>query len=45
MSNLLEHQKLSIEETVINGFENLPRAFINLFESGNKNKGKVLISI
>jgi len=39
----LEDGKLTYTETVVEGFENIPQAFINLFDG--KNKGKMVVKI
>ena len=35
--------KISIEETIIEGFENIPEAFMGLFDG--KNIGKMIVKI
>jgi NADPH-dependent curcumin reductase CurA len=43
-SQLLEwfkDRKIKSEETVVEGFENIPQAFIDLFDG--KNKGKMVV--
>ena len=37
----MKEGKISLEETVIEGFENLPNAFLGLFEG--KNMGKMIV--
>lgn len=39
----MEEDKLSYMETVVGGFENIPKAFIDLFEGRNKGKMIVLV--
>jgi len=39
----LSEGKLTYTETVVNGFENIPRAFIDLFDG--KNKGKMIVKL
>ena len=39
----MKEAKISLEETVIEGFENLPNAFLGLFEG--KNMGKMIVKI
>ena len=39
----MKEGKISLEETVIEGFENLPNAFLGLFEG--KNMGKMIVKI
>jgi NADPH-dependent curcumin reductase CurA len=39
----LKEGKLTYAETIVNGFENIPQAFIDLFEG--KNKGKMIVKI
>jgi hypothetical protein len=43
LSGWLAEDKLKYSETIINGFDNTPRAFIDLFEG--KNKGKMIVKI
>ncbi|TYB76700.1 NADP-dependent oxidoreductase [Bizionia saleffrena] len=43
LSTWLAEDKLAYTETVVNGFENIPTAFIDLFEG--KNKGKMIVKI
>jgi hypothetical protein len=43
LSKWLSEGKLSYSETVVEGFEEIPRAFIDLFEG--KNKGKMVVKI
>lgn len=43
ISSWLAEGKLTNTETIINGFDQIPTAFINLFEG--KNKGKMLVKI
>ncbi len=39
----LNEGKLTYEETIVEGFENIPQAFLNLFEG--KNKGKMVVKV
>lgn len=43
LSSWLAEDKLKYSETIINGFDNTPHAFIDLFEG--KNKGKMIVKI
>lgn len=43
LSSWLQEEKLTYAETIIDGFENLPKAFIGLFEG--KNQGKMLVRV
>ena len=43
LSLWLSEGKLKYIETVVDGFENIPRAFIDLFDG--KNKGKMIVKI
>lgn len=43
LSRWLTDGKLRYSETIVNGFENIPNAFIDLFEG--KNKGKMVVKI
>lgn len=43
LSGWLKEEKLTYEETVVEGFENIPQAFLDLFEG--KNKGKMVVKI
>ena len=43
LSTWLADEKLTYTETIVNGFENIPSAFIDLFEG--KNKGKMVVKI
>ncbi len=43
LSVWLADKKLTYTETVVEGFENIPQAFIDLFEG--KNKGKMIVKI
>ena len=43
LSGWLSEGKLTYSETIVNGFENIPNAFIDLFEG--KNKGKMIVKI
>lgn len=39
----LRDKKLTFTETVVEGFDNIPQAFLDLFEG--KNKGKMIVKI
>jgi NADPH-dependent curcumin reductase CurA len=39
----LNEGKLTYEETIVKGFDNIPQAFIDLFDG--KNKGKMVVKI
>ena len=43
LSGWLAEGKLKYTETIVDGFDNIPNAFINLFEG--KNKGKMIVKI
>lgn len=43
LSKWLSEGKLDYSETIVEGFENIPQAFIDLFEG--KNKGKMIVKI
>lgn len=43
LATWLAEDKLEYTETVVNGFENIPKAFIDLFDG--KNKGKMIVKI
>ncbi|WP_432412344.1 NADP-dependent oxidoreductase [Rasiella sp. SM2506] len=43
LATWLNDNKLTYEETIVEGFENIPRAFIDLFEG--KNKGKMVVKV
>ncbi|MAN59156.1 MAG: NADP-dependent oxidoreductase [Flavobacteriaceae bacterium] len=43
LSQWLEEEKLTYEETIVKGFENIPQAFIDLFDG--KNKGKMVVKV
>jgi NADPH-dependent curcumin reductase CurA len=43
LAKWLQEGKISSTETIVNGFENTPQAFIDLFEG--KNKGKMIVKI
>ncbi|WP_308992771.1 NADP-dependent oxidoreductase [Mariniflexile litorale] len=43
LSSWLAEDKLTYSETIVNGFDNIPNAFIDLFEG--KNKGKMIVKI
>ena len=43
LSQWLSEEKLHSEETIVEGFDNIPQAFLNLFEG--KNTGKMIVKI
>ncbi len=43
LSGWLQEEKLTYEETVVEGFENIPQAFLDLFKG--KNKGKMVVKV
>lgn len=43
LSQWLQEDKITYEETVVKGFENIPQAFIDLFSG--KNKGKMVVQV
>lgn len=43
LAQWLNEDKLTYEETIVQGFENIPQAFLDLFEG--KNKGKMVVKI
>ncbi len=43
LAKWIQEDSLKYTETVINGFENIPKAFIDLFDG--KNKGKMLVKV
>lgn len=43
LSQWLQEDKITYEETVVKGFENIPQAFIDLFSG--KNNGKMLVEV
>jgi len=43
LAQWLQEDKLDYSETVVEGFENIPQAFLDLFEG--KNKGKMVVKI
>ncbi|HSP40029.1 MAG TPA: NADP-dependent oxidoreductase [Gillisia sp.] len=43
LSTWLKEDKLKYGETIVQGFENIPQAFLDLFDG--KNKGKMIVSI
>ena len=43
LSDWIAADKLNYSETIVNGFENIPKAFIYLFEG--RNKGKMIVQI
>ncbi|WP_289046575.1 NADP-dependent oxidoreductase [uncultured Olleya sp.] len=43
LSGWLTEDKLTYTETIVDGFDNIPQAFIDLFEG--KNKGKMIVKI
>ncbi|WP_407557188.1 NADP-dependent oxidoreductase [Winogradskyella sp. 4-2091] len=43
LAGWLSEEKLTYTETIVDGFDNIPQAFIDLFEG--KNKGKMIVKI
>lgn len=43
LSGWLADDKLTYSETIVNGFDNIPQAFIDLFDG--KNKGKMVVKV
>ena len=43
LTEWLNQDKLSYSETIIEGFDNIPQAFLDLFEG--KNKGKMVVKV
>jgi NADPH-dependent curcumin reductase CurA len=43
LANWLKEGKLTYAETIVDGFDNIPQAFIDLFDG--KNKGKMIVKI
>lgn len=43
LAQWLNEGKLTYEETIVEGFENIPQAFLDLFEG--KNKGKMVVKV
>ena len=43
LATWLNEDKLTYEETIVEGFENIPQAFIDLFDG--KNKGKMVVKV
>ena len=43
LSGWLTEEKLTYTETIVDGFDNIPKAFIDLFDG--KNKGKMIVKI
>jgi len=43
LAQWLNADKLTYEETIVEGFENIPQAFLDLFEG--KNKGKMVVKV
>lgn len=43
LAQWLKEGKLKYDETIVEGFENIPKAFIDLFEG--KNKGKMIVKV
>lgn len=43
LSQWMQEGKLTYEETIVEGFKNIPQAFLDLFEG--KNKGKMVVKI
>jgi NADPH-dependent curcumin reductase CurA len=43
LSGWLKEGKLTYSETIVEGFDNIPQAFMDLFEG--KNEGKMIVKI
>lgn len=43
LSGWLQDEKITYSETIIEGFENIPKAFLDLFEG--KNEGKMIVKV
>ncbi len=43
LASWLKEDKLTYSETIVDGFENIPQAFLDLFEG--KNKGKMVVKV
>ena len=43
LATWLQEGKLKYKETIVEGFDNIPQAFLDLFEG--KNKGKMVVKI
>ncbi len=43
LTSWLNEGKITFEETIVEGFDNIPQAFLDLFEG--KNKGKMIVKI
>jgi len=43
LATWLKEGKLTYTDTIVHGFENIPQAFLDLFEG--KNKGKMIVKI
>ena len=43
LSQWLKAEKLNFSETIVEGFDKIPNAFLNLFEG--KNKGKMIVKV
>lgn len=43
LSQWLQEDKIKYSETIVDGFENIPRAFLDLFEG--KNEGKMIVKV
>ena len=43
LTSWLKEEKITFSETIVKGFDNIPQAFIDLFEG--KNKGKMIVKI
>lgn len=43
LSAWLKEDKLTFSETIVEGFDNIPQAFLDLFEG--KNEGKMIVKI
>ena len=43
MGAWIKDGKIKVDETIVDGFQKLPEAFIGLFQSGTSNQGKVVV--
>jgi len=43
LASWLSENKIAFTETIVEGFDNIPQAFLDLFEG--KNKGKMIVKI
>ena len=43
LTGWLRENKITFSETIIEGFDNIPQAFIDLFEG--KNEGKMIVKV